>query len=112
MNQKTVLAFLTVLVISVLSGCKQDVKATVNCKGQADGMSCEIAQTQGDAKVNVTWEIKAKCKNGTVVTGLGAGEVSGGGKATVLVPNSKLENDEKCDAAESMTIENLKITGT
>ncbi len=98
-----------VMSLAAISGCKSEVKANVSCKGAAEGMNCEVSQTLGDSKVTVTWDIKAVCKNGTVVTGEGTGEVSGGGKVNVLVPNSKLANDEKCDAAESMTIENLKI---
>jgi hypothetical protein len=95
--------------LGALSACKQDVKANVACKGQADGMSCEIAQTQGDAKVTVSWDIKCTCKNGTIITGSGSGEVSGGSKVTVLIPNAKLANEEKCDSADSMVVENLKL---
>jgi len=109
MKKFSAVAVALVVTLAALSGCKQDVKANVACKGQADGMSCEISQTQGDAKITVSWEIKAVCKNGTIVTGPGSGDVAGGGKVTVLVPNSKLQNEEKCDAADSMTIENLKI---
>jgi len=104
MKKSTALVAAMFMTLAVLAGCKQDVKANVACKGQADGMSCEVSQTQGDAKVTVSWEIKAVCKNGTIVTGPGSGEVSGGGKTTVLVPTAKLQNDEKCDSAESMSI--------
>ena len=63
----------------------------------------------GDAKVKVCWEIKATCKNGTIVTGSDCAEVSGGGKASTLMPNSKLANNDKCDAADKMSVENMTI---
>ena len=97
------------LVLAV--GCTKPAKADVNCTGAAAGMSCVITETEGDAKLKVCWDIKATCKNGTIVTGKGnCGEVSGGGKVTVEVPNAKLENDEKCDHSDTMALENLVVT--
>jgi hypothetical protein len=93
------------------SACQQEVKANVACKGQEGGINCTVTQTQGDQKVNVCWKIKATCKNGTVVTGSGCADVSGGGKTEHMIPSDKLENDDKCDASDVMSIEDLKITG-
>jgi hypothetical protein len=108
MNFRNIL--LATALLGLLGACKSEVKAEVHCKGQKEGMACVVSQTQGDSKVKVCWDLKVPCKNGTTVTGSGCAEVSGGGKTDHLIPNTALENDEKCDEATGMTMENIKIT--
>ncbi len=93
-----------------LGACKADVKADVACKGQKEGMNCTVTQTAGDAKAKVCWALEVKCKNGTVVTGKGCADVSGGGKVDHLIPNAELANDDKCDEASGMTLSDVKVT--
>jgi hypothetical protein len=97
------------LVLAV--GCTKPAKADVNCNGSATGMSCVVTETEGDAKLKVCWDIKATCKNGTIVSSKGnCGEVAGGGKVTVEIPNAKLENEDKCDTSVNTSLENLVLT--
>ena len=111
MNLRTLVVAKVALLIGIaVVGCKQTVKANVDCKGAGNGISCDVQQTQGDAKVKVCWAVKVNCKNGTVVSGNSCGEVSGGGKTTVVLPAEKLENDDKCDAPQNMSVENVAIT--
>ncbi|HEY3817236.1 MAG TPA: hypothetical protein VGL81_08705 [Polyangiaceae bacterium] len=98
-------------VFLLAAGCTKPAKADVNCTGSAAGMSCVISETEGDSKLKVCWDIKAVCKNGTIVNAKGnCGEVAGGGKTTVEVPNAKLENEAKCDTSVNTTLENLVLT--
>jgi hypothetical protein len=102
---------LALLLAPLLTGCTKPAKADVNCNGTAGGMSCVVTETEGDSKLKVCWDIKATCKNGTIVNGKGfCGEVAGGGKTTVEVPNAKLENEDKCDTATNTSLENLVLT--
>jgi hypothetical protein len=113
-NRLLLLAGIGALLVAAVAGCKvttgEDMNATVNCKGEKDGIGCEIAQTKGTGEAKVCWDVKLTCKNGTIVSGSGCGQVSNGGKATHLIPNSALENDEKCDSADNMAVLNMKIT--
>jgi hypothetical protein len=99
------------LMLVLAAACTKPAKADVNCTGATAGLTCVITETEGDAKLKACWDIKATCKNGTVVTSkANCGEVAGGGKATVEVPNSKLDGDEKCDSYTGMALENLALT--
>jgi hypothetical protein len=86
-------------------------KATVDCLGTAAGINCDVKQTEGARPLNVCWDLRFDCANGTVSEGKGlCQDVEPGKTARKVVPLTALSNSAKCDQVVESKVLNLAIT--
>jgi len=95
-----------------LAGC-ESVNVKLDCVTTAGPtVNCDLIQTEGKSEVEVCWDFKVTCDNGTTVTPpRSCAKVKGGGTARYVIPKEKLAGAEKCDANPKATVSNVTLNG-
>lgn len=110
---KPLLIGLSMLAGLALGGCGEKVNVHVDCVTAAGPtIQCDISQTQGKSEVEVCWDFKVVCKNGTeIAPPRSCTKVKDGGTVHYTIPSDKIQNAYKCDADPKPTLSNMTING-
>jgi hypothetical protein len=109
---KYVLASLVVL--SALAGCTEEVNVRVECKTTASTVECSLHQNKGKSEVEACFDFVATCDNGVVVKAThNCAKVKDGGTVNLTIPSDKLVNLDKCGGSKPPVAkyENLTLNG-
>lgn len=94
------------------AACGESVDVHVDCKTAAGPtVQCDVTQTKGKTEVEVCWDFKVVCKNGTTIAPpRSCTQVKDGGTVHYTIPPDKLEGADKCDADPVATVSNMAIS--
>ena len=81
--------------------------AKVICRGTALGLECDVSNQTGSGTLNVFWDVRLQCRNGTTVRAKASQRVPHDAKFVHLIPLSELKGLDKCDAGQSLFVENV-----
>jgi hypothetical protein len=82
----------------------------VRCQPRPGVVACELRHVKGAASCKSCWDIAVSCKNGTRSIVNACGNVKAKGTTQVDVPESSFPSLDKCDEAQAIKIENIKVT--
>jgi hypothetical protein len=82
-------------------------RAEVVCRGSRLGLECTVANREGRTPLKVTWDIRLTCRNGTVIRASASERVPRNDQFVHLIPLADLKGLERCDAGESLVVENV-----
>lgn len=94
-------------------GCKEQVKAIVNCEVK-DGptVECAIKQTEGTTKIEVCWDFTVTCANKAMLDVQHAcAKVKNGGATNLIIPSDKIKMTGTCEGASEAAITGMTING-
>jgi hypothetical protein len=81
--------------------------ADVVCRGTNLGLECTVTTHKGGGTLNVFWEVRLQCRNGTVVHASASQRVPRNTQFVHLIPLADLKGLDKCDAGQSLVVENV-----
>jgi hypothetical protein len=101
------------LSVALLAGCGEKVDVHVECASAAGPtVQCEIVQQKGTTEVEVCWDFKVVCKNGTTIAPpRSCTKVKDGGTVHYTIPPDKLVGTDQCDAEPKATLSNITVNG-
>jgi hypothetical protein len=86
---------------------RMQAKADVVCRGANLGLECTVTNRKGAGTVNVFWDVRLQCRNGTVVRASASQRVPPDAQFVHLVPLVDLKGLDKCDVGQSLVVENV-----
>jgi hypothetical protein len=86
---------------------RTQARANVVCRGSALGLECSVTNQNGTGTVNVFWDVRLKCRNGVIVRASASQRVPEDSKFVHLIPLAELKGLDKCDAGQSLFVENV-----
>ena len=82
-------------------------KVNVVCRGADLGLECSVTNQKGGGTMNVFWDVRLKCRNGTVIRASASQRVPPDTQFVHLIPLADLKGLDKCDAGQSLVVENV-----
>jgi hypothetical protein len=104
----------SLVVVSALAGCSEEVNVHVDCKTTANSVECSLHQNKGKSEVEACFDFIATCDNGVEVKAVkNCAKVKDGGTVNMTIPSTKLTNIEKCGGSKPPVAkyENLTLNG-
>jgi hypothetical protein len=89
------------------SRTRVQAKADVVCRGANLGLECTVTNHKGAGTVNVFWDVRLQCRNGTVVRASASQRVPPDARFVHLIPLADLKGLDNCDAGQSLVVENV-----
>ncbi len=82
----------------------------VECRGQKDGLACELRHIGGGADAHACWDVTIKCKNGVrAKSKRTCADVEPDQGVTVKLDDSKFANIDKCEEPTGMDVRHLIV---
>jgi hypothetical protein len=81
--------------------------ADVVCRGTNFGLECTVTNHKGAGTLNVFWNVRLQCRNGTVIRASASQRVPRDTQFVHLIPIAELRGLDKCDAGQSLVVENV-----
>lgn len=90
--------------IAIAAFQAKPLQASVQCKGGASGIGCEIRQVAGNVPGTVCWTITVDCASGTPARASSCVDTEPGKLAQHVVPYAEVEGAATCGKATKMTV--------
>ena len=81
--------------------------AAVVCRGTGLGLECTVTNKKSQGTLNVFWDARLRCRNGTVVRASASQRVPRDAQFVHLIPLPDLKGLDRCDAGQSLVVENV-----
>ena len=99
---------LAVLVLALFverSRVQNDVE--VVCRGTALGLECTVTNKKSEGTLNVFWDARLQCRNGTVVRANASQRVPRDAQFVHLIPLPDLKGLDRCDAGQILVVDHV-----
>ncbi len=91
---------------------REDVDHVAEDRDRSAESAAELELPSGKSEIEVCWDFKVVCKNGTeIAPPRSCTRVKDGGTVHYTIPPEKIQNAEKCDADPKPTLSNMTING-
>jgi hypothetical protein len=81
--------------------------AAVVCRGTGLGLECTVTNQKSEGTLNVFWDARLQCRNGTVIHASASQRVPRDAQFVHLIPLADLKGLDRCDAGQSLVVENV-----
>jgi len=81
--------------------------AAVVCRGTALGLECTVTNHKEEGTLNVFWDARLQCRNGTVVHASASQRDPRDAQFVHLIPLADLKGLDQCDAGQSLAVESV-----
>ena len=82
-------------------------KVDVVCRGTGLGLECAVTNQRSAGTLNVFWDVRLQCRNGTVIRASASQRVARDSRFVHLIPLADLKGLDQCDAGQSLVVENV-----
>jgi hypothetical protein len=82
-------------------------KAQVVCRGSGLGLECTVTNQKSVGTLNVFWDVRLRCRNGTVIRASASQRVPRDAQFVHLIPLADLKGLDQCDAGQSLAVESV-----
>jgi len=92
-----------------LPGCNLQHEAYVECVGVDTDFNCTVEHKKGGSAIEACWDVTVACVNGTKTKASTCHTVQPKSKSTKFMPVKDFPGADKCDKAQTVQVENLKL---
>ena len=82
-------------------------RAEVVCRGTGLGLECTVTNQKSEGMLNVYWDVRLRCRNGTVIRASASQRVPRDAQFVRLIPLADLKGLDQCDAGKTLVVENV-----
>ena len=104
-----IVAALGISLLLLALGCQQGAEIYVECKGAADGVSCDVTHRKGKSAGKACWDVVLNCENGAALKARACETVAPEEVKTVTIPESEFGDLSACDQPSGMEVTNMKV---